>query len=145
MALDLVGSDPDSHLFQEVRERLGLGYDVSASLEWGPDWGLATIAASAGRSAGTRLLRAIDTVCERARDEGFGDEELKRARRKVRYRYASLAESRLDRAVALAEGDRLGFPPPEAAARLVEELDGPAIHTAWRAAIEGRTLSILAA
>ena len=39
-------------------------------------------------------------------------EELVRARKKLRYRYASLADSRFDRALALAEGTLLGFPLP---------------------------------
>ena len=31
LAIEIVGADPDARLFQEVRERLGLGYDVGAS------------------------------------------------------------------------------------------------------------------
>src|SRR5207249_11102639 len=38
LAVEIVGSDPDARLFQEIRERLGLGYDLSAGLEHGPDW-----------------------------------------------------------------------------------------------------------
>ncbi len=42
--------------------------------------------------------------------EGFGADELDRARKKLRYRYAVLADSRLDLAVALAESAPLGLP-----------------------------------
>ena len=38
LAIEIVGADPDARLFQEVRERLGLGYDVGAALEHGRDW-----------------------------------------------------------------------------------------------------------
>src|SRR5215470_1619298 len=102
LALDLVGSDPDSRLFQEIRERLGLGYDVSAGLDWGADWAVAFVSASAARGAAQRLQRAVDETCTRAATEGFAAEELLRARKKLRYRYASLAESRFERALALA-------------------------------------------
>jgi len=141
IALDLVGSDPDSHLFQAIRERHGLGYDVSASLEWGSDWAVAVLAASGARGQSPRLLRVIDETCERAAREGFAPDELARARKKLRYRYASLAESRLDRALALAEGALSGFPPPHEAQRMVEETSHAQVERAWRTLLRGRTLT----
>lgn len=145
LALDLVGADPDSHLFQEIRERLGLGYDVSATLDWGADWAVAIIAASAARGAAQRLERAVDETCRRAAEEGFTAEELLRARKKLRYRYASLAESRFERALALAEGTLLGFPLPEAAERIVSSMPQAEVERAWRAALRGRTLTAVLA
>ena len=141
IALDLVGSDPDSHLFQAIRERHGLGYDVSANIEWGSDWAIAVIAASGARGQSKRLVRVIDETCERAASEGFGADELERARKKLRYRYASLAESRLDRAIALAEGALSGFPPPHEAQRMVEETTHAQVERAWRETLGGRTLT----
>jgi len=141
IALDLVGSDPDSHLFQAIRERHGLGYDVSASIEWGYDWAVAVLAASGARGQSSRLVRVIDETCERAASEGFGADELARARKKLRYRYASLAENRLDRAIALAEGTLSGFPPPHQAQRLVEQTSHAQVERAWRTAMRGRTLT----
>ena len=38
MAVEIMGADPDARLFQEIRERLGLGYDLGASVEHGLDW-----------------------------------------------------------------------------------------------------------
>lgn len=143
LALDLVGSDPDSRLFQEIRERLGLGYDVSAALDWGADWAVAIISASAARGAADRLLRAVEDTCTRAAREGFSDDELLRARKKLRYRYASMAESRFDRALALAEGTLLGFPLPEEAERLVSRMPQAEIEAAWRNVLQGRTLTAL--
>jgi predicted Zn-dependent peptidase len=141
MALDLVGADPDSRLFQEIRERLGLGYEVSANLDWGADWAVATVSASAARGAADRLERAVEDTCTRAAREGFSAEELLRARKKLRYRYASLAESRFDRALALAEGTLSGFPLPEEAERLVSRLPQAEVEAAWRRALRGRTLT----
>jgi predicted Zn-dependent peptidase len=145
LALDLVGADPDSRLFQEVRERLGLGYDVSAGLEWGPDWAVAFVSASAARGAAQRLLRAVEDTCQRAATEGFTPDELLRARKKLRYRYASLAESRFDRALALAEGTLSGFPLPEVAERIVSRIGQAEVEAAWRAALHGRTLTTMLA
>lgn len=140
LALDLVGADPDSRLFQEVRERLGLGYDVSAALDWGAGWAVAMVSASASRGAAKRLVRAVEETCERAAREGFTEDELVRGRKKLRYRYASLAESRFERALALAEGTLLGFPLPEEAEQIVSRMPQKEIETAWREALQGRTL-----
>jgi predicted Zn-dependent peptidase len=145
LALDIVGSDPDSRLFQEVRERLGLGYEVSATLDWGAGWAVAIISASAARSAARRLVDAVESTCERAAVEGFSADELQRARKKLRYRYASLAESRFDRALALAEGTLLGFPLPEAAEQIVSRMPQAEIEAAWRSILQGRALTALLA
>jgi zinc protease len=145
LALDIVGADPDSRLFQEIRERLGLGYDVSAGLEWGSDWAVATISASAARGAASRLVRAVDDTCQRAAAEGFAADELLRARKKLRYRYASLAESRFDRALALAEGTLSGFPLPEEAERIVSQMPQQEIEAAWRNVLRGRRLTAVLA
>lgn len=145
LALDLVGADPDSRLFQEIRERLGLGYEVSATLDWGAGWAVAVVSASASRAAAQRLVRAVEETCQRAADEGFTADELARGRKKLRYRYASLAESRFDRALALAEGTLLGFPLPEEAERIVSRMPQQEIEAAWRQALKGRTLLALLA
>ncbi len=145
MALDVVGSDPDSRLFQEVRERLGLGYDVSATLDWGGDWGVAMISASAARGQMKRLVRTVEETCERAAREGFEADELVRARKKIRYRYASLAESRLNQALSLAEGALSGFPTPAEAERIAAELDAAEINAAWRRGFRSRSLTVVLA
>lgn len=145
LALDLVGSDPDSRLFQEIRERLGLGYDVSAHLDWGPDWAVASVSASAGRAAVSRLERAMDETLRRAAEGGFGDDEMKRARTKLRYRYASLGESRMDRALSLSEGTMSGFPLPHEAERMVARVTREAVEAAWRRTVGARRLWAISA
>jgi predicted Zn-dependent peptidase len=145
LALDVLGADPDSRLFQEIRERLGLGYDVAATLDWGVGWAVAIVSASSARGAAGRLVRAVEETCQRAAQEGFAADELVRARKKLRYRYASLAESRFDRALALAEGTLLGFPLPEQAERIVSRMPQAEIEAAWRAVLQGHTLTAVLA
>jgi predicted Zn-dependent peptidase len=145
VALDIVGADPDSRLFQEVRERLGLGYDVSATLDWGPDWAVAMVSASAARGQLERLERTLEETCLRAARDGFDADELLRARKKIRYRYASLAENRLNQALALAEGELSGFPTPSEAERIAAQLHPEEIEGAWRRALRGRTLTTVLA
>lgn len=140
VALDLVGADPDSTLFQVVRERYGLGYEVSAELEWGQGWGAAVLSASAGPGRAERLARIIDEVLLRSVEEGFAAGDLARARKKRRYGYAVLAERRLDRALARADCVASGFPSLEEAERMVAELEDSEIHDAWRRAVAGRSL-----
>ncbi|MEW6272195.1 MAG: pitrilysin family protein, partial [Thermodesulfobacteriota bacterium] len=140
VALDLVGADPDSTLFQVVRERHGLGYEVSAELEWGRGWGAAVLSASAGPGRAERLARIIDDVLQRSAQEGFAPADLARARKKRRYGYAVLAERRLDRALARADCVASGFPSLEESQRVVASLDDAEIHQAWRRAVAGRSL-----
>jgi predicted Zn-dependent peptidase len=74
MAVEIVGSDPDARLFQEIRERLGLGYDLSANVEQGMDWAVAVFAASAAREDERRLRETVDRTCREAA-AGFTTEE----------------------------------------------------------------------
>ncbi|GIW40256.1 MAG: peptidase M16 [Candidatus Binatia bacterium] len=143
VALDLIGSDPDGELFQAVRERHGLGYDVSSHFEWGPDWAVAILGASAGRGQGNRLHRVVSEVLEHSVTEGFSPDALQRARKKLRYRYASLAENRLERALAHAEGTLTGLPSPESIERTVRSLEREDIEAAWKEALKKRTLTVL--
>ena len=141
VAIDIVGADPDSRLFQELRERLGLSYEVGAHLEWGPDWALAVISASGARSRAERLLRAVRDTCRRAADTGFTAEEIARARKKLRYRYAVLADSRLDQALALAESSLWGFPTPQESEQIVATLSPAEIEGAWRRVATGPSVT----
>src|SRR5262249_49757334 len=99
--------------------------------------------ASAARAAAERLQRAVSDVCTHAAEHGFAAEELQRARKKLRYRYASLAQSRLERALALAEGTLSGFPLPEEAERLVSTMPQAEVEAAWRQVVRGRSLTAL--
>lgn len=145
VAIDLVGADPDSRLFQELRERLGLTYEVGAHLEWGPDWALAVVSASGSRGRIDRVLRALQETCRRAAREGFTRDEFERARRKLRYRYAQLQDARHDQAVALAESALWGFPTPDEAERVVAHLSAAEIEAAWRRTLSGQAVTAVLA
>jgi predicted Zn-dependent peptidase len=135
VALDILGTDPDSRLFQELRERLGLSYDVAAQVEWGPDWALASVSSSCSRSRIDRLVRAVEEIFTRAGTDGFDADEVLRARKKLRYRNATMAESRFDQALALAENALWGAPTPGEAEAIVASLSHAEIETAWRRAL----------
>lgn len=140
LALEIVGVGPDSMLFQEVRERLGLGYDVSATLEWGPDWAVASLGASAPAQEVRRVEEVVRAIHERTSSRGFSDEDFERARKKLRYRYATLADERLGRALALTEGALLGFPTPAEAQAIVRAMTRAEVETTWRRVLAGHSL-----
>lgn len=141
-AVEIVGADPDARLFQEVRERLGLGYDLGAGVEQGTDWAVAVLSASAARGDEQRLRDTIDRTCREAA-AGFGADELTRARRKIAYRFARLADSRLDRAVAHASRCAGGHPSLAATERILADLRPAEIEDAWRRALAAPTLTAL--
>jgi len=140
VALDMIGSDPDSRLFQELRERQGLSYDVSAHVEWGPDWALASVSSSSSRGQVDRLVRELRRVCAEAAEGGFSAQEVARAEKKILYRNAMLAESRLDQAGALAESSLWGAPTPLEAEQIVAGLSQGEIEEAWRRTLAGNTV-----
>jgi predicted Zn-dependent peptidase len=140
LAIDIVGADPDARLFQEVRERLGLGYDVGAGLEHGRDWAVAVLSASAARVHETRLQDTVERTCQEAA-KGFTTDELDRARKKIRYRFARLADSRMDRAISHAARAASEHPPLAETARTIDHLTLHEIDEAWRRALKAPTLT----
>lgn len=141
LALEIVGVGPDSVLFQEVRERLGLGYDVTATLEWGPDWAVATLGASAPPDGVRSIEEVVRSLRRRTMNEGFSGEDFERARKKLRYRFASVADERLGRALALTESVLLGFPAPAEAEEMVRQMERVEVETTWRLALAGHFLT----
>lgn len=144
LALEIVGADPDARLFQEIRERLGLGYDVGATVEHGSDWAVAVISASAAREHERRLRDTVERTCHEAAT-GFTAEELARARKKIRYRFARLAESRLERALAHAVRAVGRQPSLAEAARVLDALELADVERAWRRALRAPTLTAVLA
>jgi len=142
LAIEIVGADPDARLFQEIRERLGLGYDVGATLEYGRDWAVAVVSASAAREHETRLRETVERTCHGAAG-GFTDDEFERARRKVRYRFARLADSRMDRAVSHATRAAHGQPTLAATARLIDRIGRGEVEAAWRRVLGAPTLTAM--
>jgi predicted Zn-dependent peptidase len=140
MAVEIVGADPDARLFQEIRERLGLGYDLGATVEHGADWAVAVFSASAARDDERRLRETNDRTFHEAA-AGFSTEELRRARKKVRYRFARLADSRLDRALSHASRAVCGHPSLAHTERTIRSLRPAEVEAAWRRALRSPSLT----
>ena len=140
--MEIVGADPDARLFQEIRERLGLGYDLGASVEHGSDWAVLVVSASAARDHERRLRTTIERTCTDAA-QGFSQEEFNRARAKVRYRFARLADSRLERAIAHAGRAVCGHPSVAATARVLATLERAEVERAWRGTLAAPTLTAI--
>lgn len=140
LAVEIVGADPDARLFQEVRERLGLGYDVGATVEQGMDWAVAVVSASAARTHERRLRETVERTCHEAA-AGFSGEELARARKKIRYRFARLADSRLDRALSHAARAACGHPTLARTATILDSLTLGDVERAWRRLLAAPTLT----
>ena len=140
LAIEIVGADPDARLFQEVRERLGLGYDLGFSVEDGTDWAVAVLTASAGRNDERRLRETVDRTFREAAN-GFGTSELERARKKVRYRFARLADSRLERALAHASREAGGHPSLARTEQVIASLRLREVESAWRGALSAPSLT----
>jgi predicted Zn-dependent peptidase len=140
LALEIVGADPDARLFQEVRERLGLGYELGATVEQGPDWAVAVLSASGARDEARRLCDTIDRVCKEAA-AGFSPEELARVLKKVRYRFTRLADSRQERAAANATRAACGLPSLARTAGMVATLGRAEVEAAWRHALAAPSLT----
>lgn len=141
LALEILGTDPDGRLYHEIREKRGLSYDLWADLPGGAEWAALAVGAVAERRAERRLREAIDGVFARAASDGFSAEEIDRARRKLRYRYARLAEAKLERAASHAAALLYGTPSLEEAEAMVASLRRDEIEQAWRAALGGRRLT----
>jgi zinc protease len=141
MALEILGTDPDGRLYHEVRERRGLSYDLWADLQAGAGWAAMSVGAVTERRAERRLRSAIDEVFGKAADEGFSEQEVRRARRKVGYRYARLSEAKLDRAASHAASVLYGAPRLREAEAIVRSLSRAEIEAAWRTAMKGERLT----
>ena len=135
LAIEIVGADPDARLFQEVRERLGLGYDVGAS-----------------RGARQRLGRRGDLGQRRARARGpparDGRAHVPRGGRGLLPATSSRARARscatasrvwpslaLDRALAHAVRAIGRQPSLAEAARVLDALELADVERAWRRAL----------
>ncbi len=141
LALEILGTDPDGRLYQEVREKRGLSYDLWADLPSGAGWAALAIGAVAERRAENRLVGAIEGVLTSAAREGFTPDEITRARKKLRFRYARLADTKLDRAAAHAAAFLYGAPTAEEAESIVASLSHAEIENAWQTACGGARLT----
>ncbi len=137
MALDVVGTDPDGHLFQTLRERHGLGYELSSSVEWGMGWGALLVSASAGPGRARRLEEILERELQ-ASVLALVPAEIERARHKRTLSHAALESARLTRALAHADAHLLGYPTLAERRALVKSIRPPEIVAAWQKALAAR-------
>ncbi len=139
LALDVVGTDPDGHLFQTLRERHGLGYELSSALEWGVGWGALVISASAGPGRAHRLEEILENELRRS-GAAIVPAEVERARHKRALAHATLEGARLARALAHADAALLGYPALEERRALVAGIGWEEVAGAWQRTLESRRL-----
>jgi len=83
-----LGDGMSSRLFLEIRERLGLAYDIGSAPSYYHDTGAFTIAAGVEPSRTEATIRAALHEMDRVRDEPLRDEELARVKEYVKGRMA---------------------------------------------------------
>ena len=123
--------------------RLGsVRYDLGLGVEHGTDWAVAVLSASAARGDEHRLRETVRGTFTQAAD-GFTAEEFTRARRKIQYRFARLADSRLDRALAHASRASGGHPTLATSERMVATLRPGEVEAQWRSLLRAPTLTAI--
>lgn len=76
----ILGRGMSSRLFQEVREKRGLSYDISSRMQFFQDAGMFTITAGLDRSKTKDALATIDLELKRIREKPVSALELKRTK-----------------------------------------------------------------
>ena len=76
----ILGRGMSSRLFQEVREKHGLSYDISSRMQFFQDAGMFTITAGLDRSKTKDALATIDRELKRIREKPVSALELKRTK-----------------------------------------------------------------
>ena len=76
----ILGRGMSSRLFQEVREKRGLSYDVSSRMQFFSDAGMFTVAAGLDRTKAAKALATIDRELRRIREKRVSAAELKRVK-----------------------------------------------------------------
>ena len=76
----ILGRGMSSRLFQEVREKRGLSYDISSRMQFFQDAGMFTVTAGLDPAKAKDALSTIDGVLERLREKPVSAAELKRTK-----------------------------------------------------------------
>jgi len=76
----VLGRGMSSRLFQEVREKRGLSYDISSRMQFFSDAGLFTVTAGLDRSKAEKTLTTVDHELERLCTKPVSAAELKRTK-----------------------------------------------------------------
>ena len=76
----ILGRGMSSRLFQEVREKRGLSYDISSRMQFFQDAGMFTVTAGLDQSKAKDALATIDRELKRIREKPVSAAELKRTK-----------------------------------------------------------------
>ena len=99
----ILGGGFSSRLFQEVREKRGLGYSVSASSYAFKGGGLTGVDAIVNPEKATELLEAVTDEIKKIADGGVSDEELSASKAKIKTQFAFGAEGTQNRMAAIRQ------------------------------------------
>ncbi len=76
----ILGRGMSSRLFQEVREKRGLSYDISSRMQFFSDAGMFTVSAGLDRAKAAKALTTIDRELRRICEKRVSSAELKRVK-----------------------------------------------------------------
>lgn len=100
--LDMVlGGSMGSRLFQEIREKRGLAYDIGTHTSAYSDCGLFSVSGGTSPDTFDAVLRLTRDELKRTQDAGLSEEELSQAKRRVRGMIALSLESTASRMMGL--------------------------------------------
>lgn len=88
----ILGGGFSSRLFQEVREKRGLGYSIHASSGAFKDGGLTGVGAIVNPKKAADLLEAVSDEIKKITDHGVSDEELAISKAKIKTQFAFQSE-----------------------------------------------------
>jgi zinc protease len=108
--LDTICSDMSSELFRQVREERSLAYFVATSRTLGVDLGQFTFYAGTAPEAAEEVLEAMKNEARRLREQGPTQDELDRARRRVKVRRQIQFQSIASRAAHVSLNVHYGKP-----------------------------------
>lgn len=110
MMSTILGSGMDSRLFTEVRENRGLAYSVSSSSNEWCNGGLMLINSSTRSENVPEMLDVINNEIKKIKNYLVTDEELQRAKNKIRTSFYSLIESSYGVAIRSSKEKLFGKP-----------------------------------
>lgn len=99
----ILGGGLSSRLFQRIREKHGLAYNIYSSLSMHHDAGVLLIYSATGRSTARKVVDLIVEECSRIRRESVGVDELHRAKENIKGSLVLSLESSSNRMMQMAQ------------------------------------------
>src|SRR5262249_9911893 len=141
----LVDDGMSTRLYHRLCDARGLCYDVSASYDGYEDDGIVDVAAGVQHKRAARVTREILTMFEELANEGPGEDELEKARRRIAWDARSMADSAEETGSFLAAGllfDR--FQTPDEHVAELGRVTAEGVREAARALARPERLNVIA-